>query len=92
MWIKWKYNDHGHPDYERLEIPDDLEGCSSVEEYLCEAGLVPTWSERFYAGRIKWHKSKPNKEVILKKLHSVKGSAKFYNSEVKRLKKLLTTV
>jgi len=56
MWIKWKYNDHGHPDFKELEIPDDLDGWETVEEWICERGLVPQYSERFSTSRIKWEK------------------------------------
>lgn len=58
MWIKWKYNDHGWPDFQELEIPDDLDGCETVKEYLRgrdDLG-IPTWSERFMGCRIKWEK------------------------------------
>jgi transposase-like protein len=50
MWIKWFYNDHGHGGYKELEVP---KGYTPVE-YLCETQQVPTWSERFSEGRIKW--------------------------------------
>ncbi len=53
MWIKWKYNDHGWPDFAELEIP---EGYDSVKDYISNQGLVPTWSERFCESRIKWEK------------------------------------
>ncbi len=58
MWIKWKYNDHGWPDFKELEIPDDLDGWESVEEYLIERRdlFIPTWSERYMSERIKWEK------------------------------------
>jgi hypothetical protein len=57
MWIKWKYNDHGHGGFRELEVPDDVEKTyGSVVDYICELGLVPTWSERFCTSRIKWEK------------------------------------
>lgn len=90
MFIKWKYNDHGHPDFKELEIPDDFDGYKSVEEYICEAGLVPTWSERFMVGRIKWTKlEKPSKEFLLSQLIDTKSSIKWRRKEVKRLNELL---
>lgn len=58
MWIKWRYNDHGWPDFKELEIPDDLDGEESVEDYLIERRdlHIPTWSERYDSRRIKWEK------------------------------------
>lgn len=58
MWIRWKYVDHGWPDWAELEIPDDFDGEESVEDYLiqrCDLN-IPTWGERYDSRRIKWEK------------------------------------
>lgn len=90
MWIKWKYNDHGHPDFKELEVPDDFEGLESVEEYICERGLVPTWSERFMIGRIKWEKlSKPSADTVTAKINTLRAGVKWRNKKIKELKILL---
>ena len=93
MFIKWKYNDHGHPDFKELEIPDDFDGESCVEDYICERGLVPTWSERFMASRIKWEKlERPSKSYIEDKIKSAKSTIKWKREEIKRYEELLTTL
>jgi hypothetical protein len=90
MWIKWRYNDHGHADFKELEIPDDLDGYESVEDWICENGLVPTWSERFMSSRIKWQKlAKPNKETIEKKIRDTELRIKWETQKLAEYKKLL---
>ncbi len=97
MWIKWKYNDHGHPDFKELEIPTETYsgktyygGEASVEEYICELGLVPTWSERFDGSRIKWQKiRKPSKETILNKIDELKNGISWRKKKLKELNKLI---
>jgi hypothetical protein len=59
MWIKWKYNDHGWPDFAELEIPDEaLREYDTEEEsiimYIIDNCNIPTWGERYMSGRIKW--------------------------------------
>lgn len=90
MWIEWKYNDHGHPDFKELEIPDDVVECyGSVEEYICDEGLVPTWSERFFAGRIKWRKiESPKPETISKLIDQYQKQIDWRVEKIKQLKTL----
>ena len=94
MFIKWKYNDHGWPDFEELEIPDDLGGHESVVDYLCAHDEVPTWSERFSTIRIKWKKVEKTpaqlKEISLGKIERLKITIKGYQNEIKRLNKSLS--
>ena len=74
MYIKWKYNDHGHPDFKVVEIPDDLDGYETVEDYICEMNWVPTWSERFMVDRIKWSKVTLTNEELIERLKTkIKG-------------------
>ncbi len=90
MWIKWKYVDHGHPDFKEAEIPDDLSGETSVEDYICEAGWVPTWSERFMSGRIQWEKlDKPSKEFIEEQIKNLKVQMTWRRHEIKRFQGIL---
>ena len=94
MWIKWKYNDHGWPDFKELEIPDDLDGFDTVENYFCECtSLLPTWSERFMIGRLKWEKlNLPKKEIkarkvakLLSQISIAQTSLLEYKRELKKL-------
>jgi len=91
MWIKYKYNDHGWSnDYKTLEIPDDLDGCESILEYLCDCtDLFPTWSERFHTDRIKFEKTEPTKEMILEKISNLEASVKYKLAEIEKLKATL---
>ena len=90
MLIKWKYNDHGHPDFEELEIPDDFDGYESVEDYLCEINLVPTWSERFMKSRIKWEKLNcPRKEILMNKISHLKNTIKWSRASIKKYEEML---
>lgn len=90
MFIKWKYNDHGHPDFRELEVPDDLDGYESVEEWICEAGLVPTWSERFFAGRIKWEKlDKPSRDYVINRISGLKMEIGWRQQKIAELEELL---
>ena len=90
MFIKWKYNDHGHPDFKELEVPDDLGGYESVEEYICERGLVPTWSERFMIGRIKWEKiAAPSKAFLASKISEFEAIIRGRRRKIKEYKQLL---
>jgi len=95
MWIKWKYNDHGHPDFKTLEIPDDFDGYESVEEYLCEQRLVPVWSERFMAVRIKWKEIAapiPTKEQLEWRIKSLKDDIKTCQEKIRINQKLLKSL
>jgi len=93
MFIKWKYNDHGAGGFRELEIPDDFAGYESVEDYICEAGLVPTWSERFMVGRIEWEELKnPSIVYIKSKIASTKSTIKWNRAEIKRYNEILTTL
>jgi hypothetical protein len=69
MWIKWLYCDHGWPNFKELEIPDDLDGEESVEDYLIQRRdlNIPTWSERYDSRRIKWEKLNLSPEEIKKR-------------------------
>ena len=94
MFIKWKYNDHGHADFQELEIPDDFDGYDSVEEYLCEVtDLIPTWSERFMVGRIKWMEitktTEELQEIARKEIEALKLQIKFNEDRIKELSKTL---
>lgn len=83
--------DHGHPDFKELEVPNGVEPDNrSIKEYICELGLVPTWSERFMTERIKWEKlEEPKQETVKKKISELKSGIKWRRAEVKRLEKLL---
>ena len=91
MFILWKYNDHGWPDFKELEIPDDLDGEETVEDYLCERDMVPTWSERFMRGRIKWQKITKTPEELeqikLNKIAQLKLQIKHCKAKIKELSK-----
>ena len=79
MWIKWKYNDHGGPDFKELEIPDDFDGYETVEAYLIERSdlHIPTWSERYNSRRIHWEKLElPAEEVKARTVNRLKASIK----------------
>jgi hypothetical protein len=90
MFIKWFYNDHGHGGYKELEIPDDLSGEESVEEYICALGLVPTWSERFMMGRIKWEKiDAPSEKFLRDAIGSFEREISWKNKKIAEYKKLL---
>ncbi len=90
MWIKWKYNDHGHPDFKELEVPDDLDGEPSVEDYICERGLVPTWSERFMASRIKWDRIEiPSRQHLENLIGSLRDSRRYSLKKIREYRKLL---
>lgn len=91
MWIKWKYNDHGHPDFKELEVPDDVvKSYGSVENYICEEGLVPTWSERFLSCRIKWEKIKaPRIETLKSEIAKLKEGISWRRKKMAQLKKLI---
>ena len=81
MWIKWKYNDHGCPDFQELEIPDDLDGEESVEDYLIQRRdlSIPTWSERYISGRIKWEKlSLSAKELKARTIKRLKATVEYH--------------
>ena len=91
MFIKWKYNDHGHADFKEVEIPDDFDGYESVEEYICEMGWVPTWSERFMSSRIKWEKLNLSAaEELLRKQNNIKSSIAYHKRQVEAYEKILT--
>ena len=92
MFIKWKYNDHGHSDFKTVEIPDDLDGYESVEEYICDHGWVPTWSERFWAGRIKWEQVPITRELILKKLKGLKHEQQYTMAKIYETQGILKTL
>jgi hypothetical protein len=93
MWIKWKYNDHGHPDFKEVEIPDNLDGEETVPDYICERGWVPTWSERFMKERIKWQRiSRPSPNTVDTEIESLKSSIKYKKKELARLKELRKTL
>ena len=88
MYIKWKYNDHGHPDFKEVEIPDDLDGWASVEAYICDQGWVPTWSERFMKERIKWEKVDYSPiELVQKAIDKNKNLLEIRQKEIEEMKK-----
>lgn len=92
MFIKWKYNDHGWPDFKELEIPDDLDGEESVEDYLIQRRdlNIPTWSERYMSGRIKWEKlDLPAEEVKARKVKSLKSQIAMWERYVQHSKQKL---
>lgn len=91
MYIKYKYNDHGHSkDWLILEVPDDLAGCESILEYLCDCtDIFPTWSERFHTDRIKFEKIEPTKEMILEKISILEANVKYKLIKIEELKALL---
>jgi len=91
MWIKWKYNDHGWPGFKELEIPDDLDGCENVIDYLCEHNLgVPVWSERFLVERIEW---KPlnlsDLEIKNRKFTKLQAAIAYHKQQLGKLKREL---
>jgi len=79
MWIKWKYNDHGWPDFKELEIPDDFDGCDSIEDYLCERGYVPIGIKRFLSSKIKWEKiDLTSQEIKARKITSLRSEIDYH--------------
>jgi len=87
MWIKWKYNDHGWGDFKELEIPDDMGGEETVEDYLIEACDLPTWSERFYRSRIKWERlNLPPEEEKVRKVKKLTALVAVYERDLQRMK------
>jgi hypothetical protein len=91
MFIKWKYNDHGHPDFETLEVPDDVKtDYVSVADYICECGLVPTWSERFSMSRIKWEKIEiPPKQFLISQILQMKKDIDTQQLKIQQYQELL---
>ena len=94
MWIKWKYNDHGWPDFKELEIPDwALQEYDSVEEsvrsYIIDNSNIPTWSERYLSGRIKWEKvEKTHAElqtILKKKIDGMRVTIQRHQDELNQL-------
>lgn len=101
MFIKWKYNDHGAGGFRELEVPTEThtsgntyyDGERSVEDYICEQGLVPTWSERFTKSRIEWEKlENPSKEFLQSQIKKLSNEIAIRRKEVKRYKNLLITL
>jgi len=93
MFIKWRYNDHGCSDgYEELEVPDNFDGWASVEEYICHLDLVPTYSERFSMGRIKWEKlENPSAKFILDEIKNLEREIVWKQEKIVRYKTILDT-
>ena len=90
MFIKWRYNDHGCGDYEELEVPDNFDGLASVAEYICELGLVPTYSERFSMGRIKWEKiENPSTEFVLNEIENLKREIAWRQTKIVRYSNII---
>lgn len=100
MWIKWKYNDHGHGDFKDLEIPDDevngldeTETNQAVRQYLCDHCDIPTWSERYMESRIKWEKlNLTPEEIKARKKAKLQASIKYHESELEKAKKELGSI
>jgi hypothetical protein len=95
MWIKWKYNDHGWPDFAELEIPDDLDGYETVEEYLCEKRelCIPTWSERFLSGRVYWQKLDLSPEELKSRtVERLKATIEYHKNCIKRAQEKLDNI
>ena len=92
MWIKWKYNDHGWPDFKELEVPDAVfDEYGDIPNYLCELSLVPSYSERFMLSRVKWEIiEKPSKAHLTKLIKEARAEVCFSMKEVNRLEHLLT--
>jgi hypothetical protein len=90
MWIEWKYQDHGHGDFEELEVPDDvIQEYGSLENYICEFGLVPTWSERFNVERIKIRQIEaPSKATVEQLIKSREKTIAFWTKDIERLKQI----
>lgn len=79
MWIKWKYNDHGWPDFAELEVPDNMGGYETLEEYLIDHCSLPTWSERYDSRRIKWEKlNLPPEEERKRKMKRLSDEIKYH--------------
>lgn len=92
MWIKWKYNDHGWPDFKELEIPDNLDGYETVEEYLIERRDlgIPTWSERYMSGRVQWVKLKLSpQEIKRRKIADLESTIKYHTRQAREARKRL---
>jgi hypothetical protein len=98
MWIKWKYNDHAWPDFKELEVPDwALKEYDSEEEsilnYIIDNCNIPTWSERYMSGRIKWEKVEKThtelQDIIRKKINGLRVTIRGYQDQMNQLKKQL---
>lgn len=86
-WVKWRYMDHGHKDWQELEIPaeyDDPRG------WICELDLVPTWSERYTPDRIKVERiERPSRETLERLIEERKTFIEYAKSELSRLERML---
>ncbi len=91
MWIKWKYNDHGHKDFQELEIPNDtIKDYGCVAAYLEETERVPHWSERYCRTRIHWKKiRRPAKETLTRMISHLTSDIKWRREKLKELKSKL---
>jgi hypothetical protein len=96
MWVKWKYNDHGWPDWRELEIPDSaMQEYDSthvcVVNYLIDNCRIPTWSERYTVRRIKWSKIEKTKDQLKEfnkaKILQKKNQIAWLKKEIKELEK-----
>lgn len=91
MWIKWKYNDHGHPDFQEMELPKWMkEAYGTVENCLCERELVPIHSERFDPVRIEWKKlSRPTKKHLRAEITRLENEIETRQLKLSEYKSLL---
>lgn len=86
MWIRWRYNDHGWRDFEELELPEDLSGYESVEDYLIEHCRLPVWSERYDRRRIHWEKLElPADELERRRLKRIADTIAYHRRAIERL-------
>lgn len=86
--------DHGWPDWKELEVPDDLDGFSTLREYLCERRdlHIPTWSERYMPERIHWELLKlPEAEIKARQLAKLQSQIAYHERELERCRNELKT-
>jgi hypothetical protein len=92
MWIQWKYNDHGWPDFQELEMPDDWGGEESVIDYLIQREdlHIPVWSERFLLTRLHWKKLElPPEELKARKIKSLQSQIAMWERSLQHAQRQL---
>lgn len=98
VFVKWRYNDHGWPDFKELEVPEwalqewDSED-ESIENYIVENCNIPTWSERYMSGRLKWERITKThaemQEIYKKKINGLRVAIADCEGKIKNFENLL---
>lgn len=92
MWIKWRYMDHGWPDWAEAEIPDDFDGYENAREYIINTPSfnIPTWGERYMSERVYCEKiEKPSKETVQRVINNLKWKLGAMTIKLNEMEELL---